>query len=157
VHGRPRDPVDPTHALVVQLADELPEERFDVSVAPTEGWQVQRHHAQTIAEVVPEPPFGHLPAERLVRGRDDPDVDGDGSCAADRDERLLLHDAQQLPLQVEGDLGHLVEEERPWLARAKSPWRSRTAPVKAPCTWPKSSDSRRVGENVAQLTAWNGA
>ena len=45
----------------------------------------------------------------------------------------------------------------PLPARAKRPRWSEMAPVKAPFTWPKSSDSRRVGAKAVQLTGTNGS
>ncbi len=36
------------------------------------------------------------------------------------------------------------------------PLRAASAPVKAPFTWPKSSDSARVSGRAAQFTATNG-
>src|SRR6185503_2814894 len=44
----------------------------------------------------------------------------------------------------------------PRSASSKRPGRSLTAPVKAPRSWPNSSDSISVSENRAQLTATNG-
>src|SRR3954471_23573855 len=41
-------------------------------------------------------------------------------------------------------------------ASSKRPGRSLIAPVNAPRSWPKSSDSMSVSENSAQLTAMNG-
>ena len=43
----------------------------------------------------------------------------------------------------------------PW-ARSKKPWCWRSAPVKLPFSWPKSSLSIRFGEIAPQLTARNG-
>ena len=41
-------------------------------------------------------------------------------------------------------------------AASKSPFWSRWAPVKAPFTWPNSSDSRSVSVSAPQLSATNG-
>ena len=77
-----------------------------------ERWQEERHHPHAIAQVLAESPFRHLATERLVGRRDDAHVDRDGTGGTDRDEGLLLHHAEELPLQLERDLRHLVEEER---------------------------------------------
>ena len=83
---------------------------------------------------------------------DDAHVDGDGLGAAEPPHHARLERAQELGLQLERELADLVEEERAAVARAR---RRRatlaTAPVKAPRSWPNSSDSimrRRHGAAV---------
>ena len=72
-------------------------------------------------------------------------------------ELLLLHEAQDLSLQGQGQVADLVEEERAVvrhlrLARPCAP----DAPVKAPFSWPKSSFSRSASGMAAQLMATKG-
>ena len=92
-----------------------------------------------------------------MRGRDDADVDVDRALAADADDLAVLHDAQQPHLRRERELADLVEEQRaavgllePALAPAS------TAPVNAPCSWPKSSESISSGGIAPQFTRRNG-
>ncbi len=44
----------------------------------------------------------------------------------------------------------------PWSASSKAPFRSRSAPEKAPFSWPKSSLSMSVSGMAAQFTGMNG-
>ncbi len=44
----------------------------------------------------------------------------------------------------------------PRLASSKAPWRRAIAPVKAPFSWPNSSDSSSVSGIAAQLSGTNG-
>ena len=58
---------------------------------------------------------------------------------------------------VSGGISPISSRKRvPPSASSKRPWRRSTAPVKAPRSWPKSSDSRRVSGSAAQLTATKG-
>ena len=59
--------------------------------------------------------------ERLVRGRDHPNVNLDGLRLAERMHFARLEKAQELHLKVEADLADLVEEERPAFVGANHP------------------------------------
>src|SRR5207249_1072945 len=62
--------------------------------------------------VITKPSLGDLASKDLVGCGDHSHVHLDRARGAHRDERLLLHDAQELTLQIEWDLRYLVEEER---------------------------------------------
>ena len=91
-----------------------------------------------------------------VRGGDHPHVDAARGAVADAADLAVLEHAQQLGLQRARQLADLVEEQRAAAASSNSPRWSPTAPVKAPRTWPKSSDSSSASGIAAQLTATNG-
>ena len=75
---------------------------------------------------------------------------------ADALDLAVLEHAQQLHLHAERQLADLVEEDRAAVGRLEEPLRSRSAPVNAPRTWPKSSLSSSVGASVVQLQMTNG-
>ena len=77
-----------------------------------------------------------------VGSRDDAHVRVARVVVAQTFELLLLQKTEELRLQVGGDLRNLVEKQRPASADSTRPTWSRTAPVKAPFTWPKSSLAR---------------
>src|SRR5262249_46402717 len=59
--------------------------------------------------------------EVAVRRGDDADVDGDGLGASDSLERALLEDAQQLDLDVHGQVPDLVEEQGAGVGELEAP------------------------------------
>src|SRR5262249_5635051 len=78
----------------------------------TEGRYRDREDVQAVVQIVTEAaPFDH-PAEVPVRGGDQTDVDVDRPCPTETLELVLLQHAEELRLQLERDLAHLVEEER---------------------------------------------
>src|SRR5439155_561164 len=62
-------------------------------------------------------PGGDLGLEVAVGGGEDVGVHLDGVAAADALEAMLLEEAQQLALELERQIAHLVEEDRPVLRR----------------------------------------
>ena len=82
--------------------------------------QHEREHVQPVVEVLAEAAVGHHPGQVAVGGRDHPHVDLDRLRAAEALELLLLQDAEQLGLQLRGDVADLVEEERPLVRPARS-------------------------------------
>ena len=89
-------------------------------------------------------------------GRDDPDVHGHGLGSAHALEGTLLENAQELGLEVQGEIADLVQEQVPPSASSNRPFLVAVAPVKAPFSWPKSSLSRSVWGRAAQLILMNG-
>ena len=79
-----------------------------------------------------------------------------GLLAADPLEGLLLQRAQHLGLGLEAHVADLVEEERAAVGELELAAAPRHAPVKAPRSWPKSSDSISSSGMAAQLTSTNG-
>src|SRR5262249_8721618 len=73
---------------------------------------------EPVVEIEPEPALGGLCVQSRVRGGDDPHVHR-GSAATDRPDQLLLEATQELGLQREGQLAHLVEAEGPPVGLAK--------------------------------------
>ena len=90
----------------------LGEEKDVVPALPKRG-HGQREDAEPVEEVLPELPLGHGAAEVAVRRGDDPDVHLARARAAHRLELALLEDTEELPLELERKLAHLVEEDGP--------------------------------------------
>src|SRR5437870_12443339 len=90
----------------------MPEERLDVSAALTQGWEEDGHHPQAVAQVFTEASRCDFVSKDLVGCGDHSYVHRDRARGAHRDERFLLHDAQELALQFERGLCDLVEKER---------------------------------------------
>jgi len=72
-----------------------------------------------------------------------------GSIATEPFEFLLLKHAKKLRLKFEGKVADFVEEERATVGESKRPIFWLMAPVNAPRSCPKSSDSRRRGNGGA--------
>ena len=57
---------------------------------------------------------------------------------AERQDLAVLEEAEQLRLDVEGEVADLVEEQRAAAGGRTMPAKSETAPVNAPRRWPNS-------------------
>ena len=90
--------VDTLARLGTGLHDEVPYEPRDVLGAIAERRQRDGEHVQPIIEIRPKPAVTDGSVQRVIRGRDDPDVHCDGVCGADPFERALLENAQELRL-----------------------------------------------------------
>ncbi len=105
-------------------------------------------------------PRGTCPPRRAkkvaVGRRHDAHVDLARPRAAHGLELALLQHAQELGLQVDGQLADLVEEDGAAVRQREAPVALPVAPVNAPLSWPKNSLSMRVGGIAAQLTFTSG-
>ncbi len=139
-----------------RLQEVLDQERDVLSPAP-ERRHLHRDDVQPVEEVLAEAALGDQIGQRLVRGGDHPHVDPDRLVPADPLHRLLLQRPQHLGLGPERHVADLVEEERAARRPARtSPAAAPMAPVKAPFSWPNSSDSISSSGMAAQLTSTNG-
>jgi hypothetical protein len=66
-------------------------------------------------------PFLHVAVQVPVRRAQDADVDRDHAVVPQAAHLPLLQDAEQPPLQAQGDLGYLVEEDRASVRSSNSP------------------------------------
>jgi hypothetical protein len=100
--------------LLLPLA-EAPEEEVhedrNVLAALAQRRHAERHHVETVEEILAEAPRLHHRGEVPVRGGDDADVDRHRPIAADALDLARLEDAQQRRLEIERQLADLVEEE----------------------------------------------
>ena len=82
---------------------------------------VDRDDAEAVVEVVAEAARPDRVDEVDVRGGDDAGVHRAGRALADPLEAPLLEDAEELDLEVERHVAHLVEEDRPPLRHVEAP------------------------------------
>ena len=144
-----------------ELLGVLREERLrddeHVVAALAQRRQVDVDDVEAVVEVLAEAARADLLLEDAVGRGDDADVDLLGLAVADAEDDALLQRAQELHLQVERQLADLVEEERALVGRPGTcRGATRSAPVKAPFTWPKSSLSMRFSGMAPQLMTTNG-
>jgi hypothetical protein len=94
-----------------ELLQEVDDEERDVLLALAQRRHVQRHHVETVEEVLAKAAGGDLLLERLVRRGDHAHVDLDHLGAADARDDVLLQHAQHLGLGGEAHVADLVEEQ----------------------------------------------
>src|SRR3989442_1983470 len=111
IHRRVRDDVDALAEPLGEAGQEEHRELGDVGPALAQRWHLHRKDVETIEEVDPEAASPDAFLKVPVGGRDDPHVDRDGLAAAHRLELLLLKDAQQLDLGLQGRFPDLVQED----------------------------------------------
>ena len=99
VHGEDRD-----------VLASLPQRRY-----------VERHHAQTIEEILPELPARDQRPEIAVGGGDDPHVHPEAPGASHTLDLVLLEDPEELRLDARADLADLVEEAGAGVRRLEEP------------------------------------
>src|SRR5262245_4110368 len=107
-----RDHIDATIHAASKLADEVIDESIDVLRPLTERRYRDREDVQAVVQIVTEAAPFHHPCDVPVRGGDQTDVDVDRPCPAETLELAFLQHAEELRLQLERDLAHLVQEER---------------------------------------------
>src|SRR6184192_4312458 len=114
------------------------------------------HHVEAVVEVLPELTAIDRPLEIPICGGDHARVDVDDPVASDAREPKVLEHMEKFGLKSEGQLRDLVQNNVPVFAYSNCPGFRRWAPVKAPFSWPKSSDSSSSEGIAAQLTLTNG-
>ena len=87
-------------------------ERLDVVGSLSEGRYRDREDVQAVVEIVAEALRSNHFAEITVGRGDHAHVDLERTCPADTLELVLLQHAEELGLQLQGDLADLVEEQR---------------------------------------------
>ncbi|OPY06137.1 MAG: hypothetical protein A4E67_01603 [Syntrophaceae bacterium PtaB.Bin038] len=103
--------------LARELPAEFPEEdvdqQRDVLPALPEGDHEEPGPLEAVVQVLSEPPAGQQLVEIGVGGRDEAHVHLPCRAGAELDDLPLLEGAQELPLEIEGQVPHLVHEEGP--------------------------------------------
>jgi hypothetical protein len=107
-----RDHVDVAIHARGKLGDEVVDERIDVLRPLTEGRDRDREHVQSVEKIISEASRVDLPGEVPIRGGDQTDVAVDRPGPPETLELVFLQHAQELRLQLERDLAHLVEKDR---------------------------------------------
>src|SRR4030095_13271455 len=138
------------------LAEKGCGERQNVVTPLPEWWNVNVEDVQPVVEICAEFPLRDRILEVSISGGDDADVDADRPRAAQAQELTLLQHAQEFRLRRRCHLGDLVEKQHAAGGQSIWPGFDCCAPVNAPRSNPKSSDSRSCSGNAAQLMATNG-
>src|SRR5262245_31745396 len=94
------------------LPQEVGRQRRNVLAPIAQRRQTDLDRVQPEKKILPKPARAHLFAEDRVRGGDDAHVDVTGSRRADTLEIAGLQHAQELWLEVERNVGNLVEKQR---------------------------------------------
>lgn len=97
-------------------------QKWDVGATFAQRRQEERHDAESVEQVRAKAASGDFFAKRTVRGGDDTNVHGLSVGAAHRLDLPLLKDTQELRLNIERQLAHLVQEERATISRTKMTW-----------------------------------
>ena len=100
--GRSRD---------AEIAEDAVDEERHVAGALAQGRQRRHEHGEAEVEVGAEAARVDLGLEVAVGGGDDAHVDGQAARRADALHLAALEHAQELRLQLEGELADLVEED----------------------------------------------
>lgn len=112
---RSAPPVEP-HRAVAQAApvfvDEMARERQDVARPLAQRGQCQAHHVQPVEQVLAEIPCGHRILQAHVGGRHHAHVHRQAPARAQPHHLALLQHPQQLDLDGQRQVAHLVEEQR---------------------------------------------
>jgi hypothetical protein len=143
-------------ALLFGQREEMPDQVGQILDALAQRRQPQRHDVEAEEQVLAEQALLDQDAQVLVGRRDDAHVGLDRRAAADGGVFALLQHAQQPRLRLHRHVADLVEEQRAALGLLEAAGARVLAPVKAPFSWPNSSDSIRSRGIAAMLTATNG-
>ena len=112
LHGRVVEAVEALAVALRVLRQEVTGQQRDVLAALAQRRHRDLDRVQPEEEVLPEAARRDLRVEVGVGGRDDAHVGAPRARAADALELAGLEHAQQLGLQVQRDVGDLVEEQR---------------------------------------------
>jgi hypothetical protein len=122
-----------TLVLFVGVAPQVVVDELRDLFAPlAERGNPQVNHVQAVQQILAEATLGDELFEVAVGRGDDPDVHRHRLRFAKRVDLAVFEDAQELRLQVEADVGDLVEEESAPGGRADAPGNAASAPVNAP-------------------------
>ncbi len=99
-------------SLRAALTEKILRQQRDIGRAFAQGRQVDRKDAETVVQVRTEAAGGRGRFEILIRGGDDPHVDGHGRRTADTLHLAVLQDPQELRLCLWRQVANFVEEQR---------------------------------------------
>src|SRR5579885_103613 len=156
----------PPHGVLRNCADwalwiaEFFQERInqqrDITFALTQWRQLDLDDVEAEKEILAEGAGANGGFQIAVGGSDRPHIDPHAISRAHRPDFALLKRAQQLGLHIHREIANFVEENSSAVTGFQQAGVSVLRPVKAPFTWPNSSDSMRVGTKVEQSTGTNG-
>ena len=136
-----------------ELLEEMIDQERHVLTSFAERGKLDADDLETVVEVLAELAGGDGVGQVAVGGRDQADVDLDRLVGAHPDDLAgLERPRSSLTWIARGMSPTSSRNSVPPLACSNQPLRSRSAPVNAPLTWPKSSLSRMFSLSSAQLS-----
>src|SRR5678815_3323910 len=116
-----RDPLYRASHLEARLLDEAPREVADVFAPRAERRKRDRELGQPVIQVLSEAAGLDIRLERMIRRRHEADVDGHRPHRSEGLELPLLKHAEELRLEAQRQVRHLVEEEGPAVSEHELP------------------------------------
>ncbi len=121
-------------------------------MSPFPQWRyTQLDHIDAVIEVLAETPLPDQGGEILVRGAQDPCIDGKLLLGPDGPDGLLLNRAQQLYLHVQRQLGGLVQEQGSALGGLKESRFVRHRPREATLQMPEELAFEQIARDGAAV------
>ncbi len=121
----------------VAAREQVPDQEGYVVPTLAQGRQLDVPLREPPVEIGAEALLAHLRAQIPVGSADDGDVDGDLAAAAHGADLAHLEHAEELRLQVEGQLAELVEEQRPSVRGLEEPGPAAHRPGEGPAHVPE--------------------
>src|ERR1700733_13651268 len=111
-HGLGRNGFDLfLHAAAVLLR-EVSDEQRNIFWTFAQGWDPDREHVQAIVQIAAELAVLHHFLQIAIGCRHQPHIDSLGSVVTQPFKLTFLQSAEQLGLDLDGNVSHLVQEER---------------------------------------------
>ncbi len=93
-----------------RLAYKMRDQSRDIFPAVAQGRHFHREHSQAVIEIQTETPFVDFPTQVTIRRRHNADIHSSRSFVANAFKLAFLQNPQQLGLQCERNLAHLIQE-----------------------------------------------
>ena len=138
--------------LAVQYSrEEVLGQPGNVPAALAQGRNHDGDNVDPIKQVLAKPALFHLRFQIVVGSGNEAEINLLGSSSPQPLHRLLLKSAQQFALQPKVEGRNLVQKKRAGMCQLDQPGLALSAPVKAPFSYPKSSDSISVSGRAEQF------
>jgi hypothetical protein len=106
-----------------KLANEVPHQKRNVFRTLPQRRKCDRKHIEAVKQIRAEPPLSNHLGQILIRGCHNTNVNPDGAVASEPLKFLFLENAQELRLQFERQIAHLIQKQRTCVGVLKAPGR----------------------------------
>src|SRR5215471_7497662 len=106
--------------MVLLLEKHLRQREHVLATLPQRRYH-QRKNLEAIVKILSKPPIGDRLAQLLVRGAQNAHVDAERTRLTDAADLPVLECAKKLRLQLERQLGNLIEKQRPLVSGLEEP------------------------------------
>jgi hypothetical protein len=103
-----------------RLAHKMRDQSRDVFPAVAQGRHFHREHSQPVKQIQTETPFVDFPAQVAIRRGNNADIHSARSFIANALKLTFLQNTQELGLERERNLAHLIQEQRPTVGELKA-------------------------------------